>query len=258
MGRSEQRRQYQSIIHYQIDTGEPKTTKNYYEKFMDAGMHEESAIQLLAYVLETYTKAIIGSNQPFSEFEWKSYLDQVQIEPFDNEAIAFEKEDERYLLKQIKKDFGTLTNAQNYIRELVSIEKSLLVAYLLFDINETDAKRILFIVMQSLLDKIENTKHHYENYTQEDLLRLAKNILFCVDPYENEELYHLLENTVDLENEKARVFKPIFQCLLKINDKIDSCIKKRRSYFMDIQEYIKVDYTKKPEYFFNESTLKKL
>lgn len=259
MGRTEQRRQYQSIIRYQLETKEPKTTTEYYQELLQAGYHEERIIQLMAYVLETYTKAIIGSNQPFSEYEWKSYLHEVKYTVVNEKAIPFDERDARYNIKRIKKEYGDLKGQlQIFVNELMTIEESLYMAYLLFDINEVDAVRIIHIVIQTLLDEMDHTQHQFEDYVQEDLLFLAKNILYCTDPYLNKDLKNFIEQFMPVdEAHMNQIFKPVLLCLVRIIEKIEQSIKKRKSYFKTLETYIKVDYSKGPSWFFNDSTLMK-
>lgn len=256
MGRTEQRRQYQSIIRHQLNTKEPKTTVEYYEKLLKAGYHEERIVQLMAYVLETYTKAIIGSNQPFSEFEWKSYLNDVHYTIPNEDAESFDERDARSNSRRIKKEYGDLRkNERQYLDELIAIEESLYMAYLLFDINESDAKKILHVVIQTIFDEINQEVHHFEDYVEEDLHFLAKNILYWSDPYLNPALKAFIDPTIEVKPENnERLFKPLLLCLNRILEKIDQS-SKSRGYFNIVKAYVKADFSKEPKWFYNERTL---
>lgn len=210
MGRTELRRQFQSIIRHQLNTKNPKTTVEYYEKLLKEGCHEERIVQLMAYVLEIYTKEIVGSNQPFSEFEWKAYLNGVYYTIPDVEAESFDERDARYNSKRIKKEYGDLRkNERQYLDELIAIEESLYMAYLLFEINESDAKKILHIVIQTIFDEIDQKTHRYEDYVEEDLHFLAKNILYCSDPYLNPALKEYMNSVIEVKpDNNERLFKP--------------------------------------------------
>ncbi len=259
MGRTEQRRQYQSIIRYQLETKEPKTTTEYYEKLLKEGYHEERIVQLMAYVLETYTKAIIGSNQPFSEYEWKSYLNDVHYDLVDEEALEFDDRDARYNMKRIKKEYGDLKkNERDYLDELISIENSLYMAYLLFDINERDAQKILHVVIQTIFDEIDKDTHNYEEYVEEDLHFLAKNILYCSDPYLNPALKEFIDPFIEVKQENnERLFKPLLLCLNRILEKIEQS-SKSRGYFNIIKTYVDGDFSSEPIWFYSEKTLRKI
>lgn len=258
MGRTEQRRQYQSIIRYQIETNEPKTSKIYYEKLLNEGYHEERIIQLMAYVLETYTKVMIGSNQPFSEIQWKTYLNDVRYELPNEEAEIFDERDARSNIKRIKKEFGDLKKQeQHFLDELISIEESLYMAYLFFDVNESEAKKVIHVVIQTLFDEIDGEKHNFEEYVEEDLCFLAKNILYCSDPYLNPALKEYMNQFIEIKPENNKtLFKLPLLCLNRILEKIEQS-KKNKGYFNIIKTYIEVGLSEEPQWFYNENTFKK-
>lgn len=257
MGRTEQRRQYQSIIRYQLETKEPKTTSEFYDQLVQAGYHEERAVQLMAYVLETYTKMIVTSNQVFSEYEWKSYLNHVVYDVVNQEDETFDQRQERRHSRIIKQRFGDLKkNEHLLIQEMMTIEQSLYVAYLMYDISELDAKRILHIVIQTLFDEIDGTHYHYEDYVEEDLLHLAKNIIYCTDPLKNPDLKAYLDTFIDPNTPLEVLFKPVFLSLNRLLEKIDHHSKK--GYFKSLARYLNVDYKQGPQFFYNEGTLNKI
>lgn len=251
------------IITNQVQDHLDENTMNMYQKMLDQGMSEERAIQLLAFYMEMYIKENFHS-QEFNSEKWKAFLDN--LEPFYHVPgeYEFDAQEERRNLRHIQREYGKLkSDVEELEDELFVIESHLLVLHALYKIDTFEAKKIIHIVMNRLLDLKNHYTSDYTDYTTEDILSLADGLEKMCNPYINPQLYDYLSKFVDLKDESQfdYIFKNIFLCLSRILVSMDRFEKDlgKNGYFRFISQYIDLEacIDDGPAFIFNENTLKK-
>lgn len=252
------------VIEKQLTDDIEVNTVKFYHQILEQGMSDERSKELLAFYLEMYIKANYNEENPYSEEKWKAFLDELVPVYHVPGEYEFDAQEERKNLRNIQRQYGKLkSDVEEHEDELFVIESHLLVLYELYRINALEAKKIIHIVINRLLDLKNHYTSDYTDYAHEDILSLADGLEKICNPYMNPQLYDYLSQYVDLKDETQfdYIFKNVFLCLSRILVSIDKFEKElgKNGYFHFINQFIPVEkcIENGPEFFFNEKTLQK-
>ena len=251
------------IITNQVQDHLDENTMNMYQKMLDQGMSEERAIELLAFYMEMYIQENFHL-QEFNSEKWKAFLDNLEPIYHVPGEYEFDAQEERRNLRHIQREYGKLkSDVEELEDELFVIESHLLVLHALYKIDTFEAKKIIHIVMNRLLDLKNHYTSDYTDYAHEDLLCLADGLEQMCNPYVNPQLYDYLSEFVDLKDESQfdYIFKNVFLCLTRVLVSIDTFDKEFgvNGYFRFISQFLDVRACIEdgPDFFFNDKTLEK-
>ena len=251
------------IITNQVQDHLDENTMNMYQKMLDQGMSEERAIELLAFYMEMYIQENFHL-QEFNSEKWKAFLDNLEPIYHVPGEYEFDAQEERRNLRHIQREYGKLkSDVEELEDELFVIESHLLVLHALYKIDTFEAKKIIHIVLNRLLDFKNHYTSDYTDYAHEDLLCLADGLEQMCNPYVNPQLYDYLSEFVDLKDESQfdYIFKNVFLCLTRVLVSIDTFDKEFgvNGYFRFISQFLDVRacIENGPDFFFNDKTLEK-
>lgn len=263
MARKIMREEFVKIIENQIHDELSPATIQHYQKLQTEGLSEERAKETLAYFCEIYLKQNIHHSRDFQETLWLDFLNQVPIHLHLGE-YSFDQLDAKQNVRRLQKRYGSIKNEKRLFEaELYAIESHLMVLYDAFQASSRDAKKIIHIVMNRLLDIENQTTTDYSDYAGEDLLYMADGLEEICNPYLNEELEKILKPYVDIHDPQnfEYIFKNVFLCFVKVLESIDFWDKElgKDGYFRYLRQFMDVNriMADGPTLFFNEKTLHK-
>lgn len=257
------RNQFIEIIENQLTEGRDyeETTNEYYELLIEKGMSEERAIELLSFYLEIFIYQNL-SEKNYDPNKWKKHLEDITINPHLGE-YEYDKRDERRNLRTIQKRYGEIkSDVGQFEDELLTLECHLLVLHETLHLSSLEAKKIIHVVIQRILDQENHETSDFTDYVHEDLLCLADGLEQICNPYANVHLMKYLKQFIEVDDEHYdQIFKNVLLCLVRILKSIDKWDKEfgNNGYFKFIERFIDVDACLEddPEFFFNDKTLSK-
>lgn len=217
---------------------------NMYQKACKAGMSDERALEYLAYLLECYTKNHTFQKQ--EDISWRVYLDTCTPSFHIPGEYLFGHGDERHNLRKIARRYGKIRMGSERLRtERLQMEGFLLVLNDTFDLSSREATKLLNVVINELFCKENGRTYDYTEYTSERVLGMADGFMQCLDPYVNENLYHMLAQSIDLENPDNFdcLFQNMFLCMVLILDELAYYEKNsgKNAYFRAVARVLNVD-----------------
>lgn len=255
------RNQFIEVIENQLNEELEVTTNEYYQSFIEKGMEEERAKELLAFLLETFVYSHVLKDK-YDQDDWKQFLHKAQIQLHLGE-YSFDKSDERRNLRNIKRRFGELkSNVGPLEDELMVLEAHFLVLHKQYKVNSHELKKIIHVVMNQILNQEDHDTSEYSDYAHEDLLCLADGVEQICNPYANIELKKYLEQYIQVNDDNyGKIFKNVLLCLVKTIQSIDMWEKElgKDGYFRFIEQFIDLEacLQEGPEFFFFEDTFSK-
>lgn len=255
------RNQFVKIIQKQLGEDLEPITTEYFESFIEKGKSEEKAIELLAFYLELF---VVGGliDKSLDASKWKEFLEKIEINLHLGE-YEFDRQDERYDLRTVKKRFGELKNDVGPLEdELLVLECHFLILHEQFKVTSRELKKIIHVVIHRILDVENHESSDYSDYVTEDLLCLADGVEQICNPYVNIALKEYLQNYIQINDENYdKIFKNVLLCLTRILKSIDMWEKQlgNNGYFRFISQFISIEGCLEagPEFFFNDKTLEK-
>jgi len=255
------REAFSDIIQNQLSNDFVQVTKNKYDELINKGVQDEQAIELLGFYLEVFIKPRLKDNG-FDHEEWKQFLDDININIHIGE-YEYTIRNEKRNLKRIKDQYGKLkSNVDIFEDELFEIEWALMGIRELFQINSNEAKKIIHVVIDRILNFEHHIKSDYKYYTYEDILCLADGLEQILNPYINQNVKEVIEKSVEVNDENYhRIFKSVLLCLSRMIKNIEFWDKQygKDGYFRFLSQYINPQEVieEGPGIFFNETTLDK-